>query len=232
MKCKEEGCTNKVSRTGLCQKHYRYEAKLRALSGEKLKPGPRQDPTKPNSKHKPKTRTFATDTHCAKGHDFEAVGYYMQSTGKKQCKLCRANSQRKYRGAEPTEVVGTWNKGKTHCPKGHELSGDNLYTHPSSGARRCKACHKETARAWQLKNKYDLTTESYEEMFEEQKGECAICGSSQEVLVIDHDHTSGDVRALLCDGCNFGLGHFLDDPNRLVRAAEYVLAFSETDSSE
>jgi hypothetical protein len=64
---------------------------------------------------------------------------------------------------------------------------------------------------------------------------CAICGEDRvtEVLHLDHDHTCCEkgcadcVRGLLCRDCNFGLGWFRDDPERLRDAARYLTEATE-----
>ena len=52
-------------------------------------------------------------------------------------------------------------------------------------------------------------------------GECVICGYIGNI-VIDHDHKTGKVRGPLCQHCNFGLGHFKDNPDLLELAALYL----------
>jgi hypothetical protein len=74
---------------------------------------------------------------------------------------------------------------------------------------------------------YGLTPQMYENMFDAQDGRCALCQTHavdcmRGILVIDHDHETGKVRALLCGKCNSGLGMFADNPALMRLAAEYV----------
>lgn len=109
----------------------------------------------------------------------------------------------------------------------------------------CKTCMLEARQAWAVKNKQHLnswrrnnwevsnrrfkrhgtTREAYDELYEFQQGACALCGEVDEKLVwlcIDHDHSTGKVRGLLCPNCNRGVGLLKDDPNLLRRAADYI----------
>ena len=78
--------------------------------------------------------------------------------------------------------------------------------------------HKE----WMLLKLYGLSIENFEQLFEQQKGKCAICGRqfNERTLRphVDHCHKTKQVRGLLCRKCNPALGSFNDDP-RLLRAA-------------
>ena len=53
--------------------------------------------------------------------------------------------------------------------------------------------------------------------------QCEICGNTTRRLVIDHQHgTTGKVRGRLCTNCNSGLGQFKDNPDTLIKAAQYL----------
>lgn len=73
-----------------------------------------------------------------------------------------------------------------------------------------------------------ISVEDVEAALDRQGGVCAICGGgptgNHGRLVIDHNHATGRVRALLCGLCNQGLGHFRDRPDLLQRAAAYLRA--------
>lgn len=80
-------------------------------------------------------------------------------------------------------------------------------------------------KAWRIKGKYGITIEQYDAMMAAQDGRCAICGVlPTRHLCVDHDHETGEVRGLLCEPCNFALGHMADDVDRLLAAAAYLLA--------
>ncbi len=86
----------------------------------------------------------------------------------------------------------------------------------------------ESARRSKLKNRYGLTPDEYDEMFEAQSGRCAICGSPPEGkrLSVDHDHQTDEVRGLLCQPCNLVLGSvealLLRCPEAFERVKEYL----------
>jgi hypothetical protein len=62
----------------------------------------------------------------------------------------------------------------------------------------------------------------WDSMLIAQAGRCAVCADPMTEPFVDHDHTSGKVRALLCRCCNTGLGQFGDDPARLKAALDYI----------
>lgn len=102
-------------------------------------------------------------------------------------------------------------------------------------SRRCTAkkdpveLKVEWRRSW-IKTRYGITNEQYEAKLLEQKSVCAICGGinkSGRRLHIDHNHKTGDVRGLLCFGCNGGLGGFRDNQTLLKKAIDYLRLHSK-----
>ncbi len=76
-----------------------------------------------------------------------------------------------------------------------------------------------------LKRHYGLTPESYNKMLEDQGSACAACQTTTPehgVWNIDHCHTTGLVRGILCPPCNRALGHANDDANRLRALITYL----------
>jgi hypothetical protein len=80
-----------------------------------------------------------------------------------------------------------------------------------------------------LKAAYGITIEQKEEMSKAQGGKCKICGVLMTCAHVDHNHTTGKVRGLLCYRCNHALGLFKDSIQALESAAAYLK--SETDAA-
>ena len=90
-----------------------------------------------------------------------------------------------------------------------------------------KGCPSRAAksREWRLKNYYNMSSKDYDRLLDRQGGVCAICkGTCTEKsrLVVDHDHTTGKVRGLLCNPCNRAIGQLQDDQKRLQSAIAYL----------
>jgi len=107
---------------------------------------------------------------------------------------------------------------------------------PDGLSTMCKKCRSETRkkynnpvtnRKYNLLKKYRMTEEDYDVLLESQGGVCAICHTTEpkgkhDTWHIDHCHTTGDVRGLLCHKCNIMLGHALDSVLTLRNAALYL----------
>ncbi len=73
----------------------------------------------------------------------------------------------------------------------------------------------------ELKTRYGLSYERYEEMLKEQEGKCATCGKT-ELLCVDHDHETNEVRGLLCQKCNIAIGLLMEDKTTINKILEYL----------
>ncbi|SRR5258708_4996811 len=121
--------------------------------------------------------------------------------------------------------------------KSIELFNKNIKTKDGrqNQCRECKKTYeqKDSARyrrqSWKLKNRYGITVEEKENMRIEQKNKCAICKNefrNEKDVCVDHDHKTDQVRKLLCNNCNIGLGAFMDNPQLLIYASQYLIDFT------
>jgi hypothetical protein len=120
--------------------------------------------------------------------------------------------------------------GATRCRKCHNRQGREYY--------RASAIRRENMRRTYILRKYGMSADDLEELLRRQDQRCAICGrpwtecvsakrSRHEArflqyLCVDHDHVTGTVRGLLCNGCNTAIGMFEEDPLRFRAAAAYL----------
>jgi hypothetical protein len=86
---------------------------------------------------------------------------------------------------------------------------------------------RERVRDATLKAKYGVTASAYSAMLVAQGGKCATCPTEHTVrkkLSVDHCHSTGKVRGLLCQPCNMALGLLKDNTDTLLRAVDYLKA--------
>ena len=130
--------------------------------------------------------------------------YYHKCTNSycSECKECTKKRSKKYREEQPEKIKQMRQNYK----------------------ERRKDIRYETDRRAHLKRKYKITEEDYKQMYEQQKGCCAICQKQIEFrkLCVDHSHETNKVRGLLCKSCNLAIGSFKDDILLLENAINYL----------
>lgn len=94
--------------------------------------------------------------------------------------------------------------------------------------------YRKTYVSNHLRRTYGISYDDYFAIYSAQGEACAICGRSELrreqsgkrkqilPLFVDHDHTTGKVRGLLCSKCNSGLGMFEDNIDSLITAISYL----------
>jgi hypothetical protein len=104
--------------------------------------------------------------------------------------------------------------GCTQKPMAKDLCSNHWNQHFVSAEQR---------RKYFVKCTYGLDAEEHERLLKEQEGRCAVCGRvTKKDLSIDHNHETNEVRGLLCQNCNTGIGLFKEDPRLLRAAADYL----------
>lgn len=134
------------------------------------------------------------------------------------CRVCRNEYMRKW-------AKKKWDSDPEYRNKRRDYHREWYASHPEEARRR-----EERMRSYKRQWKHGVTVEDYDRMATEQGGGCAICGgqpSRTKYLHVDHDHATGEIRGLLCDACNLGLGKFRDDPTIIANAIAYLRAAAE-----
>lgn len=147
-------------------------------------------------------------------------------TEPRQCSRCRN------RAVEGKAQCGPCaEKGRAAQAKWREANSEKIRTKNANWYRE----NPEYFRAQRLV-RYGLTVDEYHKLSEAQGNVCAICKRPETVrdprtdtlrsLAVDHCHSTGRVRALLCSLCNTAIGKMNDDPDRLEAAAAYLRSFN------
>lgn len=104
----------------------------------------------------------------------------------------------------------------------------------------CKPCNRARASLWAKNNKhrvrfnrvkkaYGISSEQYLKLIIEQNNCCDICKKpldNGKHTCVDHNHSTGAVRGILCNNCNFILGHAKDNSDILKSAQEYLQKYN------
>ena len=122
----------------------------------------------------------------------------MKTTETKACTRCKVEKPR------TTE----------HFPP-HNKCKDGL----DSWCKKCRSTYRRETRRGKYREM--ISDEQLKENLANFSG-CEICGKMTEQPVVDHCHNKNQYRGLLCNHCNRGLGHFLDSPEIMAKAIEYI----------
>jgi hypothetical protein len=142
-------------------------------------------------------------------------------------------------------------KSCTKCKIEKDISNFNFRggTQKHLYKSRCKECLNDFNQEWRKDNpekvrvyrakdpwtlhkrtkRLGMTVEEFWNMYESQKGKCVIClqDIAAENSAIDHNHTTGRIRGILCKSCNRGIGLLKDNSQVLNRASNYLLEQEE-----
>jgi hypothetical protein len=150
------------------------------------------------------------------------------------CKKCNDKLYRKYIKKDKLNPMFN-DKGLKECTKCKKYLSKEKYNkrkkRKSGYELVCRECKSDVNRNYLLKNTFNVTLEEYNRMLKLQNNVCGICEKSETTknknnviysLSIDHCHTTGQIRGLLCRKCNSGLGMFKDSEILLLKAIKYL----------
>lgn len=141
---------------------------------------------------------------CTKCKEFKLATEFAKDSKKvngltSHCKQCRNIARQK------------------HYYKNHEAEKFRVQEYRINNVEKVKASNRNT----KLKRLYGITQEQFLEMSNKQDNKCACCGSETK-LVVDHNHTTGAIRELLCNNCNTALGLLNEDISIIQQLENYI----------
>lgn len=148
-----------------------------------------------------------------------------------QCKVCASQSYAKNKELFQERNRQNYLKNKeAYKQRAREWKEANREKARASSAKSRKNAPREQTKNNELKTKYGISWDEYVQMFDTQAGGCAICRKPLQLVStvrgvtahVDHCHTTGKVRGLLCNSCNRGIGYLQDNASLLRLAAEYL----------
>jgi hypothetical protein len=154
------------------------------------------------------SKHYFTGNACKRGHTAKRL------TSTRQCTDCVATQRADFAQSE---------KGRASYREyehSHERRA-SLSTYMKTYRQKPEVKRKNKNRS--LDYKYGMSIESYEQHIKWQDNKCKICAEPfTKTPVVDHCHTNGAIRGLLCSFCNSGLGFFRDNKQALTNAIDYL----------
>ncbi len=168
-------------------------------------------------------------SHCRDCHN--SYIQVVDATTEKICPRCKL--------LKKSDEFGTINKRiRPYCkPCCSELSRNRYLALRAAGiSQELNRADYQKRRRWEkLLAWYGITKEQYEEKLVAQENACEICRKPETEmwrglvlnLSVDHDHSNGKVRGLVCRRCNIGIANFRDDVSVLKSAIAYLEKYKE-----
>jgi len=105
-----------------------------------------------------------------------------------------------------------------------------IKNHPDKAEKYKKMSYNSYNYVKEIKKNYGISEEEYSSLLKSQDNRCAICGnyetlSRRKRLCVDHNHSTKQIRGLLCYRCNMGIGYMKDDVQILQNAIGYLKKF-------
>lgn len=151
----------------------------------------------------------------------------------RECEKCHLSKRKDDFSLNRRNVDGI-NKWCVDCSTANAArKRDHYKVNPESGrgaAIRWRLKNLDRVTSSNLTRHYGIGIAEYDRLFEKQSGQCAICKTDKPYsggerggrLHVDHCHSTGKVRGLLCSSCNVGLGRFKDSAVLIRTAADYL----------
>lgn len=143
------------------------------------------------------------------------------------CKSCKNDRHRIWRAANKQQIYA---RAKEYRQKNKEkIKRDlkNWHLNNKEHVKQYNIGRREFKKDSHLRIKYNINLEQYKALCKEQNYKCSICLNHDENLVVDHCHSSGLIRELLCKKCNSAIGLLKEDINNLNNAISYIMRHNE-----
>lgn len=158
---------------------------------------------------------------------------------KSWCKKCNQEAGRLYQALNKEassvkkKLYRDINRDKIKLQKhtSHMKHRDKILAKHKEYRKNNQAKVKKTLRNSFLKKTYGLTLDTYSELLSAQNNVCAICNkanASGRSLHVDHNHSTGKIRELLCNSCNSAIGYAKEDISVLERIILYLKKHNES----